>query len=335
MPGSFHQLAIFGGLVFSTVCCLAQQPDPAAAKFPSQWFNHTSRGAPKASQREWTLPSGVKLFGTPFMDGSKLEMRRQSDQQPSVVYLTLADLSQEDQQAIATELPQVEARFRRFALYQGAQVSPKWAGAQPKFPGRFVRAVHEDKEHVYFSSGESLILVDKSAFTNESLQEVVDAITKVRHQLELTTARNSFRIVGVPIQWHGQDLVMEVKQADLVGNTKFLQGMRYLVPRQSLSSEQEEICKQVIADVVDLVKDPRQASSLPRICLTTSGQHFVMPRSASRPDEILAGPQPDQTRPIDASEISCGDFILWATSGENRPASNTTPKVTRQFQQRS
>ncbi len=312
--------------------CLGQQSDTnkSAASFPSQWFFQSLRG--QASQeREWLMSDGLKLRGRAVVDGiEKLEIHSTSGEEPQVVRLSISELPPESKKLILDALPKVEDRFLRFAYYQGAEVNPVWSGAQPKFPQRFRLAVHDDQTHVYFSSGESLILVEKAAFTEASLKETLEAIAKVRHQLVLSVDNKFLRAVGVPVQLTTRDVVMEVKQPYTYSSLKFNAGLRYLLPLQSLTPLQQEVCKTVVADVQAETKPTQlsddELSALPRVCFTAMSQRFVMPRSTSSPDTVMAGEQTQQMQPMSANELSCSDYLWWAGNGKGASSSDSAGK---------
>ncbi len=312
--------------------CLGQQSDTnkSAASFPSQWFFQSLRG--QASQeREWPMSDGLKLRGRAVVDGmEKLEIQSTSGEEPQVVRLSISELPPESKKLILDALPKVEDRFLRFAYYQGAEVNPVWSGAQPKFPQRFRLAVHDDQTHVYFSSGESLILVEKAAFTEASLKETLEAIAKVRHQLVLSVDNKFLRAVGVPVQLTTQDVVMEVKQPYTYSSLKFNAGLRYLLPLQSLTPLQQEVCKTVVADVQAETKPTQlsdeQLRALPRVCFTAMSQRFVMPRSTSSPDTVMAGEQTQQMQAMSANELSCSDYLWWAGNGKGASSSDSAGK---------
>lgn len=326
VPRSFKSLVVGICLVSLGVfaCSLeasvnAQEADAqkAASEFPSQWFLHTSKGRQLGAEREWTLANGCKLIGSLlFVDElSNVELRRQDKETPISIYLSLKDFTEEDQQTIQAALPKVQDQYRKYSLYQGVGVDPKWVNAQPKFPQRFRKAIHSDQKHVYFSSGDSLILVDKSAFTNESLKETMQAIEKVRHQVVLNDYRRSLSAVGVPIEMSVHGLVMQVKESHTSGDLKFTQGLRYLVPRQMLQSPFEELAAHIAADVRAegglAMPTEEEIQQLPRICRTARGTLFVLPRSASQPAEVLAGAQVDQATVMGPQELSCRDYVWW------------------------
>lgn len=303
----------------------AQQADApkGAGEFPSQWFFHTSKGRPSGGDREWTMAGGLKLTGLPFVDElGNVELRRQAGEPPNTVYLSLADFIEEDRQAILSALPKVQDQYRKFSLYQGAEVEPKWANAQPKFPQRFRKVIYADEKHVYFSSGDSLILVDKSAFTIESLTETMQSIAKVRHQVILNDYRRSLNVVGVPLRLSVDGLVMEVMEPHTSGDLKFTRDLRYLVPRHLLQAPFEELVAQVAAEVQaeGSIAQPTESEmkQLPRVCRTARGMVFVLPRFADGRPEILAGAQIDQATPIGPHELSCHDYVWWASSDAGR-----------------
>jgi len=275
-------------------------------------------GFVEGNEREWILRDGMKLKGKAYLNAVKVvEIQRQSSlgPGPTSAFVPLAEFTDEDQASIRAGLPSAPPEYRQYALYQGADVTPEWAGVEPKFPDRFYKVVDIVGDEVFFSSNSSLIAIKKSAFTAASLESITLAIKKTKRQIILDASRSPVTVLGQPIYETDDVFVMEVTTV----NQQFrgyVPGSRYLLPKGSLGalliSQLAEICEVVRKESTAIALTADELQQLPRVCNTTSGARLITASAHGiAEDKISAITNEGGKAPLQPYELACTDLWWW------------------------
>lgn len=254
------------------------------SEFQSRWMRHSAKGPLTVPERPWVLRDGTQLIGKAYLlpgGGGLVGVQRERFPGPGqrLVSVPLSKFTDEDQTVIPAGFRTVPANNRRFALYQGVEVSPQWESAQPQFPKRYHNVVSLEGDELYFSSGFNLIAVHKSYFTKQFLDETASALAKIGHQLVLDIGKSPIVAIGEPQREIGDSFLMRVNAPYGQGHKKFAEGFRYLLPQHLLSPEVAEqvrlVCKKVQAQKEPATDSPDEIEKAPRLCSLVHAWAFV------------------------------------------------------------
>lgn len=306
-----------------------QNPDKAndQSEFQSRWMRHSAKGPPTVPERPWVLRDGTQLIGKAYLltgGGGLVGVQRERFPGPGqrLVSVPLSKFTDEDQTVIPAGFRTVPANNRRFALYQGVEVSPQWESAQPQFTNRFHNVVSQEGDELYFSSGFNLIAVDKSYFTKQFLDDTSSALAKIGHQLVLDIGKSPIVAVGEPQREIGDSFLMRVNAPYKQGHAKFVEGFSYLLPQHLLSPEVAEqvrlVCKKVQAKNERASDGTDEIQKAPRLCSLVNAWAFVEAPAEPMAEFLVATTLSGQPLKWLPHNLRCVDQWWWEEA--NLPA---------------
>ncbi len=301
---SVRRVALLFGTVLLTSLSLppfqaspifSQEVPPASypqGTFPAFWTVHSDLALLKIQEREWTLRDGTKLQGTIEIEpGDSVVVRKDSAGNGELRRLSvrLSDFIDEDQQTILQKRIKVPPQYRRYAFYAKVdKLKPVWKDVQPKHPRFFYQVVHSNSKHVFFLEGNNLILVDKEAFSKESLQKIESELEKVRCVIRGGELLGEVSTYGRPIMELPDSWVMEIPDSLLANlppndRTREYEPM-FRILKSSLTPLGEEVLRGTLQDVLETCP-PRTLSDAEASRLPLLVEHPHLPRSFRFPSD--------------------------------------------------